>query len=178
MDRDSFKCGCIPDDVTDRVVSAAREIVPRIEGEELGMKFFDCPNSALNAFDILYDQSLKRQSLVRAFFPSDSRADWKLRISKTLVFSKSQLDYLPNIITHEFMHILGLRHWDAGTCEAEERSFQWPNTKWQNKDSFMITGVHLSMTWFFPEDFRVVREIYSYENGDVVAGRDIINVQP
>lgn len=178
VDRDSFKLGGVPEEVTNRVISAAQEIVSHIEKGELGINFSYDLNSNSNAFNIFYDQSLKRQTLARAFFPSDSRADWKLRISKTLIFSKSELDYLPNILAHEFMHILGLRHWNAGTCEAEERSFQWPNTKWQDKDSVMITGVHPSKIWFFPEDLRVVREIYSYQNGDVVAGRNIIDVHP
>lgn len=178
VDRNSFKRGGVPDKVTDRIIYAAQMIASIVEREQLGITFSYCPNSASNVFDICYDQSLGWRTLARAFFPSDSRADWKLRISKTLIFSKSELDYLPNILAHEFMHILGLRHWNAGTCEAKERSFQWPNTKWHNKDSVMITGVHPSKIWFFPEDFQVIREIYSHENGDVVAGRYIVDVHP
>lgn len=178
VDGNSFKLGGVPDKVTNLIICAAQMIVSIVERENLGINFSYCPNSASNVFDLCYDQSLEWRTLARAFFPGDSRIYWKLRISKRLAFSRSLREYLPNVLAHEFMHILGLRHWNAGTCETEERSFQWPNTIWQSRNSVMITGVHPSRMRFFPEDFRVVREIYSHDDGDVVDGREIIDVHP
>lgn len=148
VDKDSFKRGRVPRDVTKRIISAADGIAQLIRSKNLGIKFEFRPDSASNIFNIRYDSNLGLDTLARAFFPSDSRKTWQLRISKSLALSKTgksgYLDYIPNILAQEFAHILGLRHWNAGFDPAElrEPSVLWPETIERSRISVMNTGVH------------------------------------
>lgn len=184
VDKDSFKCGGVPDEVTKRIIRAAVRIEQVIKSQKLGINFEYTPDSASNVFNIRYHPSLGPSTLAQAFFPSDSRETWQLCISKGLAFSKSGknglLDYIPNILAHEFMHILGLRHWNAGfdPSELHEPSMLWPNTIARSRISVMNTGMHPNYVRFSEEDFRVIGEIYSYANGDFCAGRKIVDVDP
>lgn len=184
VDAHSFTYSGIPNDVTKRIFSAAVRISQVIKTQKLGIDFEYRPHSASNVFNIRYDPSLGRGTLAQAFFPSDSRETWQLCISKSLAFSKSGknglLNYIPNILTHEFMHILGLRHWNAGfdPTELHEPSMLWPNTVARSRISVMNTGMHPNYVRFSEEDFRVISEIYSFANGDFCAGRKIVDVDP
>ncbi|KAH8782724.1 hypothetical protein F5883DRAFT_536828 [Diaporthe sp. PMI_573] len=177
VNRDSFQRGNISDEVTDLVISAAKEVASVINAEGLGISFDYRPNSASNVFDICYDPSLKLKTLARSFFPSDLPDLWALRISRSGVSSEYS-KHLFNILAHEFAHILGLRHWNAGLVETDEESVHVPDTESGSKDSVMITGVHPKEIRFFDEDFHVIREIYKRENGGAFAGREIVDVYP
>lgn len=184
VDAHSFTYSGVPNDVTKRIFSAAVRIAQVIKTQKLGIDFEHRPDSASNVFNIRYDSSLGPSTLAQAFFPSDSRETWKLCISKGLAFSQSGknglLDYIPNILAHEFMHILGLRHWNAGfdPGELREPSMLWPNTVARSRISVMNTGMHPNYVRFSEEDFRVIGEIYSFANGDFCAGRKIVDVDP
>lgn len=184
VDAHSFTYSGVPNDVTKRIFSAAVRIAQVIKTQKLGINFEHRPDSASNVFNIRYDSSLGPSTLAQAFFPSDSRETWKLCISKGLAFSQSGknglLDYIPNILAHEFMHILGLRHWNAGfdPGELREPSMLWPNTVARSRISVMNTGMHPNYVRFSEEDFRVIGEIYSFANGDFCAGRKIVDVDP
>ncbi|KAI7776641.1 hypothetical protein LA080_004733 [Diaporthe eres] len=55
-------------------------------------------------------------------------------------------DSMRNIFGHEFAHILGLRHYDAGSNPKElvDPSALWLGTRDGNCDTIMRTGVHSS----------------------------------
>lgn len=184
VDENSFKCGGVPQEVTMRIISAADGIAQLIGSKRLRIKFEYRPGSASNVFNIRYDPNLGLDTLAHAFFPSDSRKTWQLRISKSVAFSEAgesgYLDYIPNILAHEFAHILGLRHWNAGfdLAELREPSVLWPETIERSRLSVMNTGVHPNHMRFSEEDFRVISEIYSFANGDFYAGRKIVDVDP
>lgn len=178
IDRNSFRRGGVPEEVINIVISSAEEIASFIGKQDLGINFAHRPSSDPAVFDIRYDSRLPPTALAQSFFPSDPRARWKLTISRSVVTSPSNLYYLPNILAHEFAHILGLRHWNARTREAGLRSFHWPSTRRDSPRSVMVTGVHPSEVLFSAEDFRVIREIYSFPGGHVFAGREIIDVCP
>lgn len=184
VDEDSFRYGRVPNDVTKRIISAAVRIEQVIKSQNLGINFQYSPDSASNVFNIRYDSSLGPSTLAQAFFPSDSRETWQLCISRALAFFKSGknglLDYIPNILAHEFMHILGLRHWNAGfdPGELREPSVLWPNTIARSRISVMNTGMHPNNVRLSEEDFRVIGEIYSFADGDFYAGRKIVDVNP
>lgn len=184
VDEESFTCGGVPNNFTKRIISAAERVAQVIESQNLGINFEYKPDSASNVFNILYDPNLGPSTLAQAFFPSDSRKIWQLRISSGLAFSENAksgpLDYIPNILAHEFTHILGLRHWNAGfdPVELREPSMLWPKTIERNRVSVMNTGVHPNCIRFSEEDFQVIREIYSVANEDFCAGHKIIDVDP
>ncbi|KAJ0103753.1 hypothetical protein J7T55_001372 [Diaporthe amygdali] len=186
MDVDSFRQEGITRYVTDRILDAALDIVRVFRKRNLGIDFAYMPKSAsaFNVFNIRYDLTLGTGTLAQAFLPSDSRRTWQLGISRRLALSgigsRGYLDYLPNILAHEFMHILGLRHWNAGfhASEMHEPSVLWPKTVEGNRESVMNTGVHPSQLRFSDEDFRVIREMYSTFNGALCAGRKIIDIDP
>ncbi|KAK7704724.1 hypothetical protein SLS64_008489 [Diaporthe eres] len=184
VDEESFARGGVPNDVTQRIVSAAERVAQVIKSQNLGINFEYKPDSASPVFNIRYDPNLGPRTLAQAFFPTDSRKIWQLRISSGLAFSENArsglLDYIPNILAHEFTHILGLRHWNAGfdPGELREPSLLWPKTIERSRVSVMNTGVHPNHIRFSEEDFRVIREIYSVANGAFCAGRKIIDVNP
>lgn len=184
VDEDSFTRGGVRNEVTKRIICGAEEITQIIGSQDLKIKFAYRPDSASNVFTIRYDPNLSARALAEAFFPSDSRETWQLRISSAVVFStpgkSGYLDYIPKILAHEFMHILGLRHWNAGFDPDEllESSVLWPNTDERSRSSVMNTGVHPALLGFSDEDFRVIREFYALKNGDFCAGRKIVDVNP
>lgn len=180
VDLDSFRRRRIPSHITDLVISAARRIAKLYRRQDLGIGFKYTRHSVPKVFDICYDPTLSHLVLAQAFFPNLPRRDWRLRIGPGLVGAGSgdYLYYIENVLAHEFAHILGLRHWDAGFNELSVPSVLWSGTIERCKESVMNTGVHPRQVRFSEEDFRVIREIYSAANGDVRAGRRIIDINP
>ncbi|KAL1869369.1 hypothetical protein Daus18300_005581 [Diaporthe australafricana] len=185
LDTDSFKRQGITQVVIDRIREAALEVVRVFSCQYLGLTFAYTPGPGPKFFNIRYDLSLPNGTLAQTFLPSDARSKWQLRISRRVVLSgagrNGLLDYLPNILAHEFAHILGLRHWDAGLDARglQEPSMLWPGTYDGNRVSIMNTGVHPRQLGFSEEDFRVIREVYSAANGTSVLGnRMILDVNP
>lgn len=134
-------------------------------------------NSAPKVFNIRYDQTLGHTILAQAFFPSQSRKDWQLCIGPDLVDKRSYdyLRYIPNVTAHEFAHILGLGHWDAGFNDLNVPSMLWSGTIERSRESVMNTGVHPRQVRFSDEDLQVIRET---AHGDLRAGRMIIDINP
>lgn len=180
VDLDSFRRGRIPSHITDLVISAARRIAKLYRRQDLGIGFKYARKPVPKVFDICYDPTLSHLVLAQAFFPNQPRRDWRLRIGPGLVGAGSgdYLYYIENVLAHEFAHILGLRHWDAGFNELSVPSVLWSGTIERCRESVMNTGVHPRQVRFSEEDFRVIREIYSAANGDVRAGRRIIDINP
>ncbi|KAL2277301.1 hypothetical protein FJTKL_00141 [Diaporthe vaccinii] len=131
---------------------------------------------------IRYDPGITGDTLALAFFPSDAREHWQVRISYKATVScvfGGRLEYMHNILAHEFMHILGFRHWNAGFDEDEMQlpSVNLPGTLDRDRKSVMFTSVH-DRLWFNREDYRAIRMVYSAPSGDRVGGCLIVNVDP
>lgn len=185
VDTDSFRRQGITQFVTDRIEKAALDVVREFSRRNLGITFAYTRGPGPKFFNICYDLSLPNGTLAQAFLPSDARRLWQLRISRRVVLSGTGsngfLDCFPNILAHEFAHILGLRHWDAGMNVRErlEPSVLWPGTRDGSRASVMNTGVHPSQLGFSEEDFRVIREVYSAADGArVLDDRMILDVNP
>lgn len=97
----------------------------KINVANLGITFAYESYSRANVFNIRYDKDFR--DIVEAFFPGDSHQDWALRISPVTI---SYLNSIENIFSHELIHILGMRHWNAGFDEREVQlaSLCWPGT--------------------------------------------------
>lgn len=181
MNTESFRREGFTYHVTASINAAIFEVVREFHLMKLGIAFAYKPGSSNNVFNIRYDPSLPDGTLAQAFFPSDPRKNWHLGISRCgALLSGGYLHYMSNILKHEFTHILGLRHWNAGLsmCELREPSVLWPGTLDGNRDSIMNTGVHPCQLCFSGEDIRVIREVYSAPNGAEVGGRSIFDVIP
>ena len=183
VDTDSFSRAGVPETTTHRITRAAQEVAKDFERQNLGITFAYAPGPGPKVFSIRYDPGLAANILAQAFFPSDPREGWQVRVSRRATlpwYVDGRLDYIESILAHEFAHVLGFRHWNAGTDAGEMRasSMLWPNTVDGDRHTIMNTGVHSSKLRFSEEDFRVVRELYSFANGAVVRGLAIRDVDP
>ncbi|KAH8743750.1 hypothetical protein F5883DRAFT_655645 [Diaporthe sp. PMI_573] len=184
IDADSFRREGVARRITDHIENAALNLVKVLRGKDLGIAFAYTDGSGLRAFNICYDVTLPANTVAQSFFPSDPREMWHLGISRDAVHSEGFQDCIFNALAHEFAHILGLRHWNAGTDarERHESSMLWPGTHDGDRVSIMNTVVdlqHLKHLKFSEEDFRVIREVYSAVNGDVLLdGRTIVDIDP
>lgn len=184
VDTDSFSRAGVPDNVTDYITRAARDVAGEYTAQNLGISFNYTPGPGPKVFSIRYDPGLVGDALAQAFFPSDPRERWQVRVSTTATlpwYLGGRLEHARAILAHEFAHILGLRHWNAGSDagEMQEPSVLWPDTVDGDRRTIMDTGVHSSRLCFSGEDFRVIRELYSFANGAVVRDcRVIRDVDP
>jgi hypothetical protein len=185
LDTDSFRREGFTQHMIDNIQNAVLNVVRVLRNKDLGIAFAYTQHLGPKFFHIRYDLSLPHGTLAQAFSPSDPREKWQLGISRHVLLSGAGeyglQDFMFNILAHEFAHILGLRHWNAGT-DADERcepSMLWPGTRDGNRISVMNTGVHPRLLNFSEEDFRVIREVYSAVNGDsLLDGRMILDVIP
>lgn len=181
MDIDSFTRANIDPGVANVIKDAAIKAANDFTEQNMGIAFAYDPNRRV--FNIRYDPGLDRNTLAEAFFPSDSPERWQVRVSSTAnnrwVFENNRKS-LRNAFDHEFAQILGLRHHDAGSNleELSDPSVLWPGTDDRDCNTIMRTGVISSRLRIFAEDFRVIREFYSKENGALVGGVQIVDVDP
>ncbi|KAG6364020.1 hypothetical protein INS49_009123 [Diaporthe citri] len=183
MDMDSFTSARIDVDVMDCLRDAAIEAAEDIREQNLGIAFAYTTDPRYKVFNICYDPNLPFVTLAQGFFPGDQPDRWQLGVSSLAsvrwVFDHNRA-HIPKIFGHEFAHILGLRHYNAGSSAVElrERSFLWPGTRDGDCNTIMRTGVHSSYLDFSDEDNRVIQEFYSKRNGAVVDGVRIMDVDP
>lgn len=183
MDIHSFDLQGIDSDLMVGIRDAAIKAAKYIEEKNLGIAFAFTTDPRYNVFNICYDASIPPSTLARAFFPSERPDYWRLCVSSLasdrLVFVRHKA-HITKIFCHEFAHILGLRHCDAGfnVDELLERSFLWPDTLDGDCNTIMCTGMHPKDLEFSDEDIWVIREFYSKRNGAVVNGVRIMDVNP
>lgn len=184
VDTDSFSRAGISPNIIYHITHAAREVAREFRARNLGIAFAFTPGPGPKVFSIRYDPALADRTLAEAFFPCDPHERWQVRVSPIATvpwYFGGRLDSIRNILAHEFTHILGFRHWNAGfdAAEMRESSMLWPGTVDGNRHTIMNTGVHSSELCFSREDFRVISELYSAANGVVVRdGRVIMDVVP
>lgn len=185
IDASSFLRAGIDGDDVDYITREAREVARQFNSRGLGISFTYAPGASHKVFSIRCDPALPRRILAAAFFPCDKRERRQVRISTRAIVSSpdgSFLEFMNNILSHEFAHILGLRHWNAGSKETAEKSLLWDGTLDEARDTIMNTNVHPSLLQFSNEDYRVIRELYSLPNGTVMfdgrVGRVIVDVDP
>lgn len=184
VDTDSFSRAGVSSNVTKHITHAAREVARGFRARNLGISFDYAPGPGPKVFSIRYDPGLANDTLAESFFPCDPRERWRVRLSPIATLPRcfgGGLDYIHNILAHEFTHILGFRHWNAGSDarEVRESSVLWPGTVDEDRNTIMNTGAHVGTLCFSGEDFRVIGEFYSAANGAVVRdGRVIVDVDP
>lgn len=179
IDEKSFSRGGLTEHVTAWVILAAIDVAWEFNRYDLGITFAFRPGPRHNVFNIRYDPSLASGTLAQAFFPSDPQEKWHLGISRRGALSGGgYLYYMRQILAHEFMHILGLRHWDAGlnAKELRERSVLCPGTLDGTRDTIMNTGVHPGHLRFSREDLWVIRRFYAARHGAIWNGCFIIDL--
>lgn len=168
VDAESFLRARISEDVIHYITHEARRVAREFNARDLGIRFAYAPENLLKVFSIRYDPALPRKSIAAAFFPCDKREKRQVRISTIATLSSSDggfLEYMNNILSHEFAHILGFRHWNARLEETGEESLLWPDTVDEARDTIMNTNVHPSLLQFSDEDYWVIKELYSKPNG-------------
>jgi hypothetical protein len=182
VDIASFANAHIEPPLVHHVIEAARYVAQEFTRLRVGITFAYEPSSRREVFCIRCDPSLPFPTLAQAFFPSQHRGPrgWQLRISPFALHPchfQENPRHMVGTLAHEFMHILGFRHYNAGSVEdgTQLRSVLWPNTIDGNPDSIMVTTAHNHL-WFSAEDKMVLRELYSRRNGDLVRGREIRDV--
>lgn len=160
------------------IEKAAIEVAKVINKQHLRITFAYSPSNSVNAFNIQYAPSLRPDILALAFFPGDPRDRWAVRISPRALFhgTGGYLDNIKNIIAHEFMHILGMRHWNAGHAERGEPSFHWPGTRDGDRRSIMNTDPRKLR--FYPADFEALRGFYDLASGAHTDGPTIVDIVP
>lgn len=170
----SFTGAGITTHIVKLVERAAINVITTINRQNLGITLAYTPHSASSVFDIRYRRGL--DAWATAFFPGDPRQMWAVEVSGLALFDESCLDFMPNILAHEFMHILGMRHWNAKTHEADEASLCWPGTRDGERRGIMTTDVHPQDIWFDQKDFDVIRAFYQEPNGARVENCTIVDV--
>ncbi|POS71891.1 hypothetical protein DHEL01_v209719 [Diaporthe helianthi] len=186
VDTQSFLGAKLSKQALDWLIHDAKEVAKVFTQQKLGITFLHTTVPGREVFNIRYTNELPENTLANSFFPSDSSRDRRVLISPNAMYlayrsghSNKMRRIMRVILAHEFTHILGFRHWHAGSDPVERRSpsMLWPGTIDDNWDSIMCTPFHSRMD-FSEEDVRTIREVYSAENGDTIDGCLIVDVDP
>lgn len=175
LDHATFTRAGLTDRVVKLIENAAIHVLTTINRQHLGVAFAYTPQSTSSVFDIRYRHDLA--PLAAAFFPSDPRHKWTVEVSRLALFDADYLGSLSNILAHEFMHVLGMRHWNAGTVERDETSLCWPGTRDGERRGIMTTDAHPRDIWFDQKDFDMIRAFYRKANGARVEYCTIVDVR-
>lgn len=176
MDTESFRRAGVEANDMDRIIKAACMVTMVFGVQKLGITFAYAPGRSPKVFSIRYDPKLSRTVAADSFFPSDPRENWQVRISPAALPSWSTSGdpwYMTRTLAHEFMHILGFRHHNAGSNEGQLSSMHWPGTVDGDSQSIMYTSVHPEL-WFSEEDMRAIQEFYSRPNMTLMRDRWVV----
>lgn len=183
VDTDSFADAKIPSWAIRCIEEAASEVSKVFTQQILGITFAYAGIRDRKVFSIRHGFSLPKGTLAQSFFPCDPPEDRQVRISSLAIRRAygrgGHSRYMRIILAHEFMHILGFRHWHAGSDKVERQSasFLWPGTDDDDMNSIMYTPLYSGMG-FSEDDFRVIREVYSEPNRTLVKDCLIVDVDP
>lgn len=179
IDFPSFTHGNISRTVTESIKHAAIGAATHYSEQNLGISFAYTEDQQPTIFEIRYDANLDRGALAASFFPWEWPYMRYVLVSSFANDPQIFRDYnesMVNVFDHEFGHILGLRHYDAGSdpVELSKPSALWPGTRDGDRNTIMLSNP--SQTRLFDEDFRVIREFYSMEEGALVDGVRISDI--
>ncbi|KAG8165948.1 hypothetical protein KVR01_004500 [Diaporthe batatas] len=182
VDVRSFLDADIPEEDILLLICDARKVAEVFTGQRLGITFVYTSTPGHEVFSIRCGRTLAKGILAQFFFPSDLPRDRQVLVSSSLMYSAyrfGNLSKIRRVLAHEFTHILGFRHWHAGSDDGEKEapSKLWPGTTDDDRNTIMCTPYH-SLLNFHEEDFRVIREVYSVRNGHMLDDCVVIDVDP
>lgn len=186
VDRESFLDANIPKRTLKIIEKIAKQVAKAFPREYLGSTFIYAPGPGRKVFTIRYDPELYQPGddkviLAESFFPCNQPQDRQVRLSSVAVrrgVNGGCLEYMRNILEHEFMHMLGFRHYNAGSNERRFPSALLPGTVDGDRDTVMVTHLHTQMR-LTGKDLRAIQYIYSKPNGTLMRGLwEIRDVDP
>lgn len=86
-------------------------------------------------------------------------------------------DSLVNILSHEFAHLMGMRHSDAQLLEKHTPSVQYPPGD-PDHNSIMGRFTHPGQLFFHKDDITWLQKLYAQKEGDEIQGRVIKDAMP
>lgn len=174
IDRASFRNARVDAQFSGNVEWAAVSVITEMNQgfaqERIPLNFSFSPNKLNVDFKIYYDPTLEQCTWADAFFPSTPRnvraspisrcPRRSIRIGPLSVSHHSGRRFIRNILAHEFAHVVGMRHWDAGRFEQDHPSSLLPGSSDCDPNTVMVTGVDPSRIQFWPNDWRYLGEAY------------------
>ncbi|KAF2963067.1 hypothetical protein GQX73_g10506 [Xylaria multiplex] len=167
-----------PDDARFTAVKVAEAISM---WKSIGVKFEQVHRSHPATFQIRYLDlpfNTRPDVYAEAFFPQDGRGTLFVY---ELAFQAANMQYLANILAHEFGHILGLRHDFAGDiiCKVTGETRESGSVRWgrRNRSSVMNYFTDLRQYSVKKQDLEELRSFYDFTE-EKYKGRKILKFTP
>lgn len=161
-----------------KVQECLEAVLRNLNDKNLGPKFHFVKEPSESAFFITHGIGRAR-CYASAFFPGSDPKDWYIYIYKLgLELDK---DCLINILTHEMLHVVGVRHCYVDPKREYEPFLRYPLklSDTDNWDGLMQSHLDLndlSKHKLEPRTVKHVREIYDMPVGEKIDGHEIQDV--
>lgn len=113
----------------------------------------------------------------RAEFPRPRASRYKVRVYKA-AFEPKWRNSLRNILMHEFAHLLGMRHWDAGWREVHLPSIEYPIGEEPDPRSIMGSFRHPGELFFHERDVEWLKNLYALAQDHEIGGLAVKDARP
>ncbi|KAJ4388589.1 hypothetical protein N0V93_006047 [Gnomoniopsis smithogilvyi] len=171
IDQDSFSDGGIREPLPVQLLQKGLEYTVEIINHlQLGIRFEICCNGQVGLVQLKYCQDSTVQlnglnyiSWAQTQFPSPGVKEYTVWI-RAPTFWPEYVSSIPNILSHEFGHLLGMRHWNAEKNEAGYPSIQYPPDDY-DEQSIMGRFDHPGQLYFHIKDVAWLKKFYAIEAG-------------
>lgn len=108
-------------------------------------------------------------------FPTYTVREYTILIYAS-TFEQNFRSSIPNILSHEFGHLLAMRHWNAEANEPSEPSVQYPAGDY-DEQSIMGRFDHPGQLYYHQKDIEWLRKFCSLKDGQKINGKTIKDIQ-
>ncbi|KAI0384111.1 hypothetical protein F5Y04DRAFT_248998 [Hypomontagnella monticulosa] len=176
VDRQSFLHGGRPKEDVEHVETCLVKVIKKLNSLRLPFKFEYIEAGDPGAFTLVYQPNCwdPRHGvfLASSFFPGAELGDRKITLYKD-AFKTNFRSSIYNILSHEFAHTLGMRHWNAVRAEVQYPSVYYPvRPEEYHSDSIMGPFDHPRERRFTKKDSAWLRRFYSKPDGSQIRNGD------
>ncbi|XDG04279.1 hypothetical protein ABKA04_003894 [Annulohypoxylon sp. FPYF3050] len=174
VDRRSFKYANVSNEDINYIDSCLAVVICFLNTFKLGIsfKYVDASNFGLESFKVTY--RVRSDSYAISFFPNCPRGERDIELHHISLKPENRPSVI-NILSHEFGHTIGMRHYQAPECG------ECPSVLLGFDDPFSVMGKpqHPPLNLRFNvEDMERLREFYRMDNGSTIQGRKIVDYTP
>lgn len=181
IDIASFRNGGINGSMLQSLQYGLESALAEINRLQLGLQFNYIGNRQRGLVELRYgnDKALQYNGQnytcwAETTFPGPNVAQYTVLIYAPTFLPQYNLS-IPNILAHEFAHLLSMRHWNAGEKESAWPSVQYPPGDIDPK-SIMGRFDHPGQLRFHDKDIVWLRRLYTLAAGAKIGGKTVKDV--
>lgn len=185
------------------VKKCLKSVLAKFNSMNVGPKLFTVSDPSVSAFFLTFVEDDRRRApgdsvrLGKAFFPSRDADNWFIYLysgsftlnedeedSSAIPRSQALEQKLIRILTHELLHVLGVRHCDAHLTEEDLPCIRVPSNLSEDEHHEPLMEPALSSNWASqsPSDWKhstvkAIQQVYAVKEGEYIEGHKVQDVR-